>query len=408
MSDWKTEYREKIAGHAHDKWVELKKSEGLEYGEQRTDATHPHLISWDELPDDQRWSDYMAADAAIEKLDELGLLIKPDFTQELRDKAVMYSVTERENQFDVSQFAQMAWSSTENISDLINACPDILAGKDFNALIDAIVGAYKASKPVILFIGGHVIKCGLGPILIDMMKRNIVTHIAMNGAAAIHDIEFAMYGHSSEWVKDLLPEGKWGMWEETGKVMHEGIAGAYNSKDGFGGYEGSGMSDGLSAAVWRLNNHSEKYSLLHYAWIQHESFELVALSVHVAIGCDVIHQHPQACFEHIGATSGRDFYKLVKAIIGLNDGGAFINFGSAAMGPEVFSKALNLARNTGHEVKDFTTANFDITELPERLSRAKKNVIDRPHIGSDGKGHNFVGSHEIMLPLLWHGVIGRL
>lgn len=399
MSDWKTEYREKIAGHAHDKWVELKKSEGLEYGEQRTDTTHPHLISWDELPDDQRWSDYMAADAAIEKLDELGLLIKPDFTQALRDKAVMYSVLERENQFDVTQFAQMNWDSTSSVSELIKSCPDILAGKDFNALINAVVGAYKQSKPVILFIGGHVIKCGLGPILIDMMKRNVVTHIAMNGAAAIHDIEFAMYGHSSEWVKDLLPEGKWGMWEETGKVMHYAIAEVYR--------EGLGMSDGLSVAAWTYPDHV-KYSLLTAIWDQTDICDLVPLSIHVAIGCDVIHQHPQACFEHIGATSGRDFYKLVKAVSGLNDGGVFINIGSSAMGPEVFSKALNLARNTGHEVKNFTTANFDIIELPERLSRAKKNVIDRPHIGSDGKGYNFVGSHEIMLPLLWHGVMGRL
>ena len=397
MSNWKTQLRDKIAGHAHDKWVELKKSEGLEYGEQRTDTTHPHLISWDELPCDQRWSDYMAADAAIEKLDALGLLIKPDFTQELRDKATMYSVKERENQFDVSQFAKMSWDS--NVSGLLKSCPDILGSKDFNALIDAIVIAHKQSKPVILFIGGHVIKCGLGPILIEMMKRNVVTHIAMNGAAAIHDMEFAMYGHSSEWVKDLLPEGKWGMWEETGKVVHDRIARAYS--------EGVGMSDGLSVAAWHYPNYIE-YSLLGSIWNQTESFHPVPLSIHVSIGCDVIHQHPQACFEYIGATSGRDFYKLAQAIIGLNDGGVFINFGSTAMGPEIFSKALNLARNTGHEVRNFTTANFDITELPERLSRAKKNVIDRPHIGSDGKGYNFVGSHEIMIPLLWHGVMGRI
>ncbi len=316
----------------------------------------------------------------------------------------MFSVEARENQFDVSQFAQMNWDSTSNVSERLKSCPDILAGKDFNALVNAIVSAYKQSKPVILFIGGHVIKCGLGPILIEMMKRNVVTHIAVNGAAAIHDIEFAMYGHSSEWVKDLLPEGKWGMWEETGDLIHKAIKEVYQS--------GHCMGGGLSQAVYRLGEScydtTPSFCRRSHSILAGSVECGVPCTIHVAIGCDVIHQHPQACFEHIGATSGRDFYKLVVAVSGLNDGGVFINIGSSAMGPEVFSKALNLARNTGHEVKNFTTANFDIIELPERLSRAKKNVIDRPHIGSDGKGYNFVGSHEIMIPLLWNSVMGRL
>lgn len=400
MPDWKTKLRDNIAFAAHDKWYLYMESQGWTYGESRdsTFKTHPHMKPSSELESDEFWSDRFAADAAIEELDKLGLLIKPDFTQELRDKAIMYSVQERENQFGVEQFASVKYKKISDIGKLLHTFPDILAGKDFNALIDAIERAYKRSKPVILFIGGHVIKCGLAPILIDMMKKNVVTHIAMNGAAAIHDIEFAMYGHSSEWVEDLLPEGKWGMWEETSEVIHAAIARAYRY--------GGGMSNGLSCAAW--NTLGEKYSLLGSVWQQHEAFEPISLSVHVAIGCDVIHQHPQASGEHIGATSLRDFYKLVKAVAGLNDGGVFINIGSAAMGPEVFSKALNLARNTGHEVKNFTTANFDIVELPERLSRAKKNVVNRPHIGNAGTGYNFVGSHEIMIPLLFHGIMGRL
>jgi len=407
MSDYQSQLRDKIAAHSHDKWVELKKSEGLVYGEKRTDTTHPHLIPWSELPADQRWSDYLAADAAIEYLTQNGLLIGiPDFTQEIRDKAKMYSVSERVNQYGVSRFAK--WNPVD-IELLAESFPQILAGTEFNELVDDIVTAHKNDKPVIVFIGGHVIKCGLAPIFILMMKKKVITHIAMNGAASIHDMEIAMMGHTSEWVKDLLPDGKWGMWEETGKVIHEGIARAYCSKDGLGGYDQRGMSDGLSCAAWCLNTNAGKYSILYYQWERHDrGIEPVSLSIHVSIGCDVIHQHPDANFEHIGATSGRDFYKLVKAISGLNDGGVFINIGSAAMGPEVFSKALNLARNTGNEVKDFTTANFDIVELPGRLSRAKKNVVIRPHIGSEnGAGYNFVGSHEIMMPLLWYAVAGR-
>lgn len=406
-NDYKSQLRENIAAHSHDKWVVKKKSEGLVFGEVRTDTTHPHLIPWSELPDDQRWSDYLAADAAIEYLQENALLIGiEDFTQEIRDKAKMYSVSERVNQYGTSRFAK--WNPVD-IEMLTESFPQILAGQEFNELVDAIVTANKNEKPVIVFIGGHVIKCGLAPIFIMMMKKKIITHIAMNGAASIHDMEIAMMGHTSEWVKDLLPDGKWGMWEETGDVMHEGIARAYHSKDGLGGYDQDGMSDGLSCAAWKLDTPTGKYSILYQAWEQRRSVEPVPLSIHVSVGCDVIHYHPQANFEHIGATSGRDVYKMVKAVSGLNDGGVFINIGSAVMGPEVFSKALNLARNTGNEVKDFTTANFDIVELPERLSRAKKNVVIRPHIGSDeGVGFNFVGSHEIMMPLLWYSVSGRL
>lgn len=314
----------------------------------------------------------------------------------------MYSVQERVSQFNTDDFVKLPLDHlaiAKQVSQLVNCFPNILAGQEFNELVDAVVIAHQEDKPVIVFIGGHVIKCGLAPIFIEMMKRDVISHIAMNGAAAIHDIEIAMMGHTSEWVKDLLPEGKWGMWQETGEVIHKGIAKAYRHN--------KGMGHGMSVEAWRPNGW-QLSSLLAATWNLCQPFKSIPLTVHVSIGCDVIHQHPQANFEHIGATSGRDFYKLVEAVKGLNDGGVFINFGSSAVGPEVFSKALNLARNTGNEVKNFTTANFDIIELPERLSRAKKNVIDRPHIGSDGKGYNFVGSHEIMIPLLWYATLGRL
>ena len=316
-----------------------------------------------------------------------------DFTQSIRDNAKMYSVSERESQFHAESFVMLPpdyVAIAKQISAFITTFPCIQAGNDFNKLVDAIVIAHQEGKPVIIFIGGHVIKLGLAPIFIEMMKRDVISHVAMNGAAAIHDIEIAMMGHTSEWVKDLLPDGKWGMWKETGEVIHDAIAKAYQVDEGLG---------------YGLAN-----EIVHY-WHNYSSYSILANhmpTVHVSIGCDVIHQHPQVNFKHIGATSGRDFHKLVEAVKGLNDGGVFINFGSSAMGPEVFSKALNLARNTGNEVKNFTTANFDIIELPDRLSRAKKNVISRPHIGSEGKGYNFVGSHEIMIPLLWYSVLGRL
>lgn len=407
MSDWKTQLRDKIAAYAHDSWYYYMKSQGWAYGEERDEKlkTHPHMKPSDELPVDQFSSDQIAASSAIEYLTEKGLLIgQPDFTQGIRDKAVMYSVKERVSQFDTDRFVVSKGEDiTHHVSKLVEYFPHILAGQEFNELVDAIVTAYKNQKPVIVFIGGHVIKCGLAPIFIEMIRQGVITHVAMNGAAAIHDLEFAMYGHSSEWVKDLLPEGKWGMWTETGKVMHNAISQAYKT--------GGGMGGNLASYLWNSSPEYAPYSLLCACLLGEDPGvnPAIGCTIHVSIGCDVIHQHPQACFEHIGATSGRDFYKLVQAISGLNDGGVFINFGSAAMGPEVFSKALNLARNTGNEVRNFTTANFDITELPERLSRAKKNVIDRPHIGSEnGQGFNFVGSHEIMIPLLWYAVKGRL
>ena len=332
-----------------------------------------------------------------------------DSISRIRDRIKMYSVEERDNQFDVDQFVTVPKLDSRAINSLIESLPGILAGKDFRELVHSISYAYRQSRSVIVFIGGHVIKCGLAPLFIEMMKRKVITHTAMNGAAAIHDVEIAMMGHTSEWVKDLLPEGKWGMWKETGKVIHEAIAGAYQSIL-LDDIQHSGMGYGLSCAAWRLNSEYDKYSILAQMWYQSEPMsESVPLTVHVSIGCDVIHQHPQANFEHIGATSGRDFYKLVEAISGLNDGGVFINFGSSAVGPEVFSKALNLARNTGNTVKNFTTANFDVVELPERLSRSKKNVITRPHIGSEyGKGYAITGHHEIMIPLLFQAVMADI
>lgn len=396
QNDWFLNLRDKISAYAYDKWVEKKKSEGLVYGPERTETTHPHLIPWEELPEDQRWSDHIAAEAAIEYLQSEGLLIgQPDFTEQYRQKAKMETVAIRENQFDVSQFAHYVDEAKYQAAVLAGNAPDILSGRDFNFLINCIVNAYRQYRSVIVFLGGHVIKCGLAPIFNEMLEAEVITHVAMNGAASIHDIEFAMMGHSSEWVKDLLPKGQWGMWQETGEVIHNAIAMAYR--------EQKGMGEILAEATWEMTGDFHKYSILHSCYDNS-----IPTTIHVAIGCDVIHQHPQACFEHIGATSGRDFYRLMESVIGLNDGGVFINFGSAAMGPEVFSKALNLARNTGHKVENFTTANFDIVELPERLSRTKKNVVTRPHIGSEGKGFNFVGPHEILISLLWHGVMGRI
>lgn len=410
-NEWYMMLREAIAEKAHNRWVELQQEKGVVYGPERTEATHPHMLPYDQLPGDQRKSDYIAAESAIDTLLEIGLLNgAPDFTQKYRNSATMYSAEERESQFDVEQFGKARYfvkdmdsqQVTRDISYLVHSFPEMLAGKDFNNIVDSIVKAYRKHKPVIAFIGGHVIKCGLAPMLSEMLDLEVITHVAMNGAAAIHDIEFAMYGHSSEWVRDLLPRGKWGMWAETGEMFHGAVAEAARNRIGLGA--------GLCRKAHRLHKaHAigqpcyADYSLL----AQHKSLE-IPVTVHVAIGCDVVHQHPYANFGQIGETSGRDFYKLMESIRDLNDGGVFLNFGSEVMGPEVFSKALNLARNTGHTVENFVTANFDVMELPEWLSRAKKNVVIRPHIGSEGKGYNFVGSHEIMIPLLFHAVAGRL
>jgi hypothetical protein len=219
------------------------------------------------------------------------------------------------------------------------------------------------------------------------MRKGVITAIAMNGAAAIHDFEIAMIGATSEPVEKYLPDGKFGMWETTARRMNSCLAKGERAAVAYGKYLCSGMAD------------NEEYSILACA------SELgVVATVHHVFGAEVIHQHSNSSGFHTGRANYWAFTVLKNTLRKLNDGGVLLNFGSAVIMPEIFLKALNLARNEGREVKDFVTANFDMIAQ----YRAIKNVVERPHIGNNGRGYNFIGMHEIMIPLLTYAVLDKM
>ncbi len=216
---------------------------------------------------------------------------------------------------------------------------------------ERIVEARQNGKPLLVMFGGHVIKRGLAPLLIDLLKRGVITHLASNGAAAIHDFEIALQGHTSEDVVKSLEDGSFGMAEETGLLMNQAIQGGANQ----------GM--GIGEALGRLIAEEARFIYRENSVLS-TAYKLgIPYTVHVAIGTDIIHQHPTADFAAIGWASGQDFKIFTRAVCAL-EGGVFCNFGSSVIGPEVFLKALSIARNLGNTVKVFTTANFDL--IPPR------------------------------------------
>ena len=268
--------------------------------------------------------------------------------------------------------------------------PKILKGQDFLELTDKIVTAYQRKKPVIVMMGGHVIKCGLSPLLIALAREGIITGFAFNGASSIHDFEIALIGETSEDVSEYLQTGKFGMWEETGKLMNEAIQHAADT--------GIGMGEALGKKLITLDAPYNTYSLLA-AGIQYD----FPITVHVAIGTDIIHQHPSANGAAIGEASFTDFRLLTELVTQLEDGGVVLNFGSAVILPEVFLKALTIARNLGHTVSHFTAADFDMNQQ----YRPIENVVKRP-TEMGGKGYTFTGHHELMIPLLVQAIKSRL
>jgi phosphoheptose isomerase len=262
-----------------------------------------------------------------------------------------------------------------------------------------IAAARRSRRAVIWMIGGHVVKSGLAPVLIDLMQRGGITHLASNGAAAIHDFEIAMLGHTSEDVARSIEDGSFGMAEETGAAMNRAIRQGARSGLGLGEALGSWLAgDDVSFP-------QRQYSLLYSAYRLH-----IPYTVHVAIGTDIIHQHPECDFAATGWASGQDF-KIYAASVCDLEGGVFCNFGSAVLGPEVFLKALSVARNLGHPLREITTANFDLLPLrddyrlpaakddPEYYYRPKKNIVIRP-TSLGGRGYHIVGDHRATIPNL--------
>jgi hypothetical protein len=270
------------------------------------------------------------------------------------------------------------------VAGLIDSLPHILASDDFRAVVAAILEARRRGRQIIWGMGGHVIKCGLAPVLLDLMRRGLATAFAMNGSASIHDFEIALAGSTSEDVEAELPDGSFGSAEETGREMNQAISS--------GAAEGLGLGEALGRALERLADpESGKCSLLLNAYRN-----ATPVTVHVAMGTDTPHTHPAADGASIGAATLRDFRLLCSLVAGLDGGGVYLNVGSAVVMPEVFLKALSAARNVGHAVKNFTTVNLDFLQH----YRPRVNVVERPHAGSDGKGYALTGHHEIMAPLL--------
>lgn len=269
----------------------------------------------------------------------------------------------------------------------------------FDQLVRRIIRARQTERPVIWSLGAHVVKCGLGPYLIALMRAGIITHIAGNGACSIHDFELAFLGGTSEDVPTAIEDGSFGMWEETGLWMNQAIR--------KGAEEGRGYGEAL--AVY-MHSARERFPHLKDSY-NYQAWALgVPSTFHIALGTDIIHQHPACDFGAIGKASQRDFLRFCHGVSRL-EGGVFINFGSSVIGPEVFLKALSIARNLGHQTFEITTANFDLKPLadyrakvgqedPDYYYRPRKNIVNRP-VSRGGKGWHFTGDHRRTIPALY-------
>jgi len=305
------------------------------------------------------------------------------------NKVKTYSLKKRLNKVKLSHFAQPPHKKKSFVG-FYRSLPDILKAKDLQRVVDAVVKAHKAGKAVIVMCGAHVIKCGLNPVLIELIKRKVITCLALNGACIIHDFELAFQGETSEDVGENLKDGKFGMGRETADFLNNAI------KDGV--QLGLGIGESVARKIDKSRLPYKKFSLLYNAYKKR-----LPVCVHVAIGTDIIHQHASFDGARTGEGSIRDFYQLTECVRSLNNGGVVLNFGSAVILPEVFLKALNLARNLGFKVKDFVTANFDMIYH----YRPSENVVSRP-VMSGGKGYYIIGHHEIMLPFLAQAIIEKI
>ena len=270
---------------------------------------------------------------------------------------------------------------------------------DFDQFAARVKKAKSESRQIILSMGAHVIKCGLSPYLIEMIDDGTLTHIAGNGACSIHDFELAYLGGTSEDVPTAIEDGSFGMWAETGAWMNEAIIQGASKNLGYG----------ESLATY-IDNHKDRFPyrddcLLYRAWQKG-----VPITYHIALGTDIIHQHPSVDFSAIGKASGIDFKLFCRAVANM-DGGVYMNFGSGVIGPEVFLKALSISRNLGYPTFNITTANFDLIDLgdyhqkigyddPLYYYRPRKNIVNRP-VSKGGMGWHFQGDHQQTLPALY-------
>ena len=300
-----------------------------------------------------------------------------------------YPIAERKNKVSLQRDFAGAISKGMTVSGLLAALPNQLGGESLNAVIDAVVKARRNGKPVVIAIGGHVIKCGLQPVLKKLIEADVITAVAMNGSASIHDYEISLIGETSEDVGAVLHCGTFGMAEETGRdinlALQQGVA------------ENIGYGEALGKFIVENSNPHRDYSLLAACFDKG-----IPATVHVAVGTDIIHQHPACDGAVLGQATYTDFRLFTSVVSTLGHGGVFINIGSAVIMPEVFLKALSITQNMGFHVDGFTTANFDMTQHYRPL----QNVVKRPTAG-DSRGLTITGHHEIMIPLLAAGILDR-
>jgi hypothetical protein len=292
-----------------------------------------------------------------------------------------YPLASRPSKVAVADSAQ-AWRAGGSLQAFLESLPNHLGVQSLRQVVAAVLAARRRGKPVVLGMGAHVIKVGLSPILVDLLQRGLVSAVAMNGACTVHDFELAYAGFTSEDVEAQLAQGDFGMADETGRLINEAVADGVRRGLGLGralgerllGINPPYLSQSIVAACARLD---------------------LPCTVHVALGTDIVHMHPSCDGAAMGEATQRDFLLLAAIVADLDSGGVYLNLGSAVLLPEVFLKALTLARNLGQRVRDFVTVNMDFIQH----YRPTQNVVRRP-VAQGGKGYALTGHHELMVPLL--------
>jgi hypothetical protein len=292
-----------------------------------------------------------------------------------------YSLADRKSQVTVSAFAS-PHGAGDGLAAFLDRLPRVLAADTLRRVVGDILRARSAGRPIIWGLGAHVLKVGLSPVLVDLMERGLITAVALNGAGIVHDFELAVAGHTSEDVAAGLGSGEFGMARETGEEINRAIV------------EGDAAGLGLGAA---LGAYLERRAPPHAGISVLAAAHRLGLpaTVHVAVGTDIVHMHPACDPSAVGRTTHLDFRILAGVVSRLGGGGVYLNVGSAVLLPEVFLKAVTLARNLGHEISDFATVNMDFIQS----YRPNTNVVQRPTQGV-GRGYSLTGHHEIMVPLL--------
>lgn len=298
------------------------------------------------------------------------------------DQVRTYPLASRPSKVTIKDFARPI-NKDASVAEFLSSLPSILAVQNLRELASRIQRAREMKKPIIWGIGGHVIKTGLAPVLIDLLHRGFVTALAANGSVLVHDAEIAMVGSTSEDVDATLGEGVFGGADETGKLLNQA------ARDG--AREGIGLGEALGHALVHMNPPHEGHSLVCAAYQSKVPF-----TAFITVGGDIAHFHPTADGGALGATSHTDFRLLAEIVRKMNGGGVYLNIGSAVTLPEVFLKCVTLVRNLGHDLRDITTANFDFIQS----YRPMTNVVRRPTADGAGQGYAITGHHEMTIPLL--------